>query len=660
MYIYIDFETRSGADLVEYGADVHLSHPWAGVWCIGYTYADHSVSVSWPGDPDFIKVLRAIAESTAPIVAHNAQFEWQVWNAILAKQYRVPALPIERFVCTMATGYAMSLPGSLDNMSAALGITEKKDLVGSRLAVQMSKPRSITNGVPTWWDEPEKLAKLYDYCRQDVIVEREVHKRLRPLPESEQKIWCLDAKINDRGVYVDAVAGAAARTIVEREQTRENARIWHLTNGAINGPSEVKKLTEWVKTHGVDIPSLAKQDIIDTLQTEDMPPLVREVLEIRQVFAKTSTAKIDRMLSNRSANGRLKGLLQYHGSGTGRWAGRRVQPHNLPRPVIEQKEIDSILDALEAYGESAGEYIRLFHGPPLARVADCLRGLLCAAPRYQLFAGDFANIEGRVLAWLAGESWKLKAFADFDAGTGHDLYLLAASRIYHKPVESFTKKSPERMIGKVSELALGYQGGCGAFQSMASAYGLKISDAEADGIKVAWRDANPHIKQYWYDVERAAVQAIEHSGVVTTVGPVHARVAFRVSGSFLWCALPSGRALCYPYPRLVDYESEWGPKKEIHYKSVDTYSRQWGNSTTYGGKLVENITQAVARDVLADAIVRLDAAGWNIILHVHDEIVSEMTAGDLTAYCALMKQSPVWAQGLPIAVEGWTGHRYRK
>lgn len=663
--IHIDFETRSGADLADFGADVHLSHPWADIWCMAYAVNDGPVGVTCPGQGDFLPLLKAIGTSPMPVVAHNAQFEWQVWNEILVKKYGAARLPIERFRCTMAAGYAMSLPGKLDDMSAALGIAEGKDMAGARLAVQMSKPRSIgDDGAPVWWDDSEKLSRLFAYCQQDVVVEREVHKRVRPLPDSEQKLWCLDAKINTNGVYVDADTGKIAVKIVEREQTVENARIWHLTSGAINGPTEVVRLRKWIKEQGVDIPGLAKQDIIDTIETGGLPPLVHEVLEIRQAFAKTSTAKINRMISNRSSNGRLRGLFQYHGSGTGRWAGRRVQPHNLPRPTIEQKEIEEILKALSVYGYAATEHIRLFHGPPLAKIADCLRALLCAAPGNTLYAGDFANIEGRVLAWLAGEEWKLKAFSDFDSGVGHDLYLLSASRIFHQPVESYNKKSPERQIGKVAELALGYQGGIGAFQSMAANYGVKVSDSEADEIKYAWRDAHPMIKNYWYALEDAAVKAVENPGIIVPAGSGFGRVFFRVNGSFLWCALPSGRALCYPYPRLEEYEFNGWPKKKLYYKSVDDTTRQWIETDTYGGKLAENITQAVARDVLAEAITRIDGAGWFIVLHVHDEIVAEVSATNpqapLAEYLKLMQVSPSWAKGLPIAVEGWSGVRYRK
>lgn len=658
MNFFLDFETRSGADLREYGADVHLSHPWAGVWCVGYAIDDGPIVCVSPNEAS--DVLEEIANGSARIIAHNAQFEWQVWNTIMVK-YGVPPVPISRFVCTMATGYAMALPGSLDGMSAALGIKQGKDLAGGRLAVQMASPRSITNGQPMWWNDAEKLERLQAYCAQDVRVEREVFTRLRPLPPEEQALWELDANINQRGIYIDAQAGAVAAEVVAVEQGVSSARLWSLTGGLVNGPSEVQKLKTWIEGQGVSLSSLAKAEVVDVLATEGLPPQVVEALEIRQAFAKTSTAKIRRMLDGRSANGRVKGTLQYHGSGTGRWAGRRVQPHNLPRPMIEQADIEAILDYLAMHdAATAAEYIKVFYGPPLVRIADCLRGLICAAPGNRLCAGDYSNIEGRALAWLAGEVWKIKAFADFDKGEGHDLYLLAASRIYKKPVETYTKKSPERQIGKVAELALGYQGGVGAFQTMAVGYGVKLPDHEADAIKVAWREAHPRIKQYWYDLEHAAVNAVGSPGVVTSTGPAYARVSFKVKGSFLWCRLPSGRALCYPYPQLKEYESPWGVKQQLSYMSVDALTHQWTRTETYGGKLAENITQATARDILAASMRTVEHAGWKIVFHVHDEIVTETKDGQLNDFLNLMRIPPPWAPGLPIAVEGWTGVRYRK
>lgn len=659
MNFFLDFETRSGADLRDVGVDVHVSHPWADIWFVGYAIDDGPVSCLTPHAAVF--VLNKIANGTCRIIAHNAQFEWQVWNTILTKKYGVPPVPISRFICTMATGYAMALPGSLENMSAALGIQNGKDLAGGRLAVQMASPRRIENNQPIWWDDAEKLERLQTYCTQDVVVEREIFTRLRPLPAAEQAVWELDASINRRGIYIDAKAGAVASEVVGVEQGNSAARLWVLTNGEVNGPSEVQKLKAWIERQGVALSSLAKQEVIDALATDDLPPQVAEALQIRQAFAKTSTAKIRRMLDGRSANGRLRGTLQYHGSGTGRWAGRMVQPHNMPRPTIEQTEIEEILDYLGSHdAQTSTEYLRVFHGPPLVRVADCLRGLICAAPGNSLCAGDYSNIEGRALAWLAGEQWKVKAFADFDKGVGHDIYLLAASRIYKKPVETFTKKSPERQIGKVAELALGYQGGVGAFQTMAPTYGVKIPDHEADAIKTAWRELHPNIKRYWYNLEDAAVKAVQHPGVAVSTGPAYARISFKVKGSFLWCLLPSGRALCYPYPQLKECESPWGLKNQLLYMTVDDRTRQWSRTETYGGKLAENITQATARDVLVHSMFRVEEAGWRLVFHVHDELVAETQTGKLDDFLTLMRIPPPWATGLPIAVEGWQGVRYRK
>ena len=660
-YFYLDFETRSAKDLRDYGADVHLADPHADVWCMGYALDDEKVNVATDESIPYTLNLWAQRDDTI-FIAHNAQFEWQVWNIILTKKYGLPPIGIERFRCTMAAGYAMALPGSLDEMSAALGIEAGKDAAGSRLAVQMAKPRSWDGPTPIWWDDLGRLARLYAYCRQDVVVEREIHTRVRALSLEEQRLFELDARINRRGVYIDAHAATTALHAVAHEQNREGVSLWALTDGAVDGPSQVKKLTEWIKSQGVEISSLAKQEVIDHLATDELPPNVAEALRIRQAFAKTSTAKIDQMLACRSTDGRVKGTLQYNGSTTGRWAGRRVQPHNLPRPTIEQSEIEDILDYAQTHtSDQLLQYVRVFHGPPLARLSDCLRGLLCAAPGNQLYAGDFSNIEGRVLAWLAGDERKVQAFRDFDAGQGPDIYLLAAARIYHKPATSFTKKSPERQIGKVAELALGYQGGVGAFQTMAPNYGVKIPDDEADTIKHAWREAHPMVVNYWYALEHAALAAVSSPGHTTVAGRGAAQVRFVVRGSFLWCQLPSTRVLCYPYPKLEDVMTPWGePKSQVTYKTVDSYTHQWIRTNTYGGKLSENITQAVARDCLVHSLFHVERAGWPVVLHVHDEIVAERHIGRLEDYLNLMRIPPPWAPGLPIAVEGWTGIRYRK
>lgn len=664
-YLYLDFETRSGTDLIECGTDRHCRDPWADVWVCGYALGDEDIDTLTPQGFKFVAQFM-LGENTR-IVAHNAQFEWNVWNNILVPKYGYTPLPIEKFICTMAQGYAMSLPGGLDNMSAALGIAQGKDTVGGRLSKQMSLPRSITaDGQPVWWDEPEKIERLKAYCKQDVQVTREIHRRQLALTPAEQRVWCMDARINERGVYVDAPAVRSGMELVEQEQSKDYAKLWSITEGQVNSPSEVKRVTEWIQAQGVRIPGLDKQTVIDYLEYEELPESVREVLRIRQNFAKTSTAKLERMHDSQSADHRMRGLLQYHAAGTGRWGGRRIQPHNLPRPrpCMSQADIEDVLEFLPTHSAKvAAAYMQVLYGNPLTVLADCLRGFLRAAPGHLLLAGDFANIEGRALAWLAGELWKLQAFADFDAGHGADLYLLTAARIYHKPVGAFTKKSPERQIGKVAELALGYQGGVGAFQQMAGSYGVHVEDSEAEAIKIAWRAAHPRIKQYWYDLENAAIGAMQYPGTAVMAGPDHARVRFKKVGSFLWCMLPSGRALCYPYPKLEPTITPWGDEKaQLHYKTVDDKTKQWSDTHTYGGKLAENITQAVARDVLVHAMVQLESAGYPIVLHVHDEIVAEIAGNEkeLMNYLHIMQQPPSWAAGLPIAVEGWAGVRYRK
>jgi DNA polymerase len=321
--------------------------------------------------------------------------------------------------------------------------------------------------------------------------------------------------------------------------------------------------------------------------------------------------------------------------------------------------IDETLDAIDN-----------LYGPPLQVISDCLRAMIVAKDGHDLIAADFANIEGRVLAWLAGEQWKVDAFKDYDAGVGRDLYLIGAERILtllgRPPKEPLTKKSPERQsYGKVPELACGFQGGVGAFQQMARTYGVKMTDEEADKCKTAWRAAHPRIKQFWYDLEDAAIAATVDKGEVKRVG----RIMFKKAGSFLWCRLPSGRSLCYPYPRVAEVEVPWtnkdgtpATKAALFHWGVDPVTKQWVEDSTYGGMLAENVTQAVARDILASALLRLEQHGYNPVLHVHDEVVCEVPKGwgSVDELQEIMERVPTWAEGLPIAVEGWRGTRYRK
>lgn len=307
--------------------------------------------------------------------------------------------------------------------------------------------------------------------------------------------------------------------------------------------------------------------------------------------------------------------------------------------------------------EQLGNYIDNMYGPPMQCIADCMRGFITAKPGHELVAADFSAIEARVLAWLAGEEKVLEIFR-----THGKIYEHAAAGIYHVELESVTKA--QRQIGKVAVLALGYGGGVGAFQSMARVYGVKVADAEADNIKRAWREAHPRIVRYWADLEGAAINACE-LGVVCKAGPAGRQIAFRKSGSFLWCRLPSGRVLCYPYPVIKQVEVPWGGTKPcLHFMTVNGTTNKWEETSTYGGSLAENVTQAVARDLLAFGLTSLEHHGYSVIMHVHDEAVVEIPTssddGTLKHIESVIAQTPAWAEGLPVSAEGWRARRYRK
>lgn len=689
--LHIDFETRSAADLTAVGLDNYSRAASTDVWCVAYCADDTDIGI-WGRDmpPEPLRALLAeLIPAGVTVVAHNVAFELAIWNRVMVPRYGWPELNPEQCECTQAMAYAMAIPASLERAAAAVGIQHQKDMAGHRLMLQMCAPREIRRRVSThaggtsfdeiiWHDDPDKIRSLHDYCIQDVEVERELYKRLLPLSKKEHRVWQLDYKVNRRGIQVDLQAVKAAADMVSQEQDRLNNDIRARTSNVVGFTTEVARITKWVRAQGVDIDGLAKADVLDALSNTSLPTHVRKVLEIRKEAGRSSTAKLSKIISAAGPDGRVRGTKQYHGAGTGRWAGRTIQPDNFPRPALTPAEVEA---AIELINHGERDKIDLLYGPPISVVSDCLRGMITASSLHDLLAGDFVGVENRVLPWLAGEEWKLQAFSEQDAGTGPEMYLIAAAKIYHTAPSAYTKKSPERQAGKVSELSLGYQGGVGAFRQMEASLQLDLglTDAQINAAKTEWRLAHPRIVQYWEDCETAALSAVLHPGKRFSAGAPGRQVCYLKAGSFLWCRLPSHRTICYPYPKILEVETPWGAMKDaVTYMKVVSSSGAakekvipdpaahgtWQRVSTYGGKLAENNTQGLSRDLLADAMLRLDTAGFDIVMHVHDEVVAEVptTAGTgvETQFRDLMTEAPQYAAGLPIAVNTWRAKRYRK
>lgn len=674
--LHIDFESRSAVDLKKTGVYPYSQDESTDVWCAAFAI-DNEPPKLWTPHTDDRDVRHAIKHAKT-VHAFNANFERAIFAGLMGPRHGWLQPAPTAWRCVMVQALAMSLPGGLGDCAKAIGLTERKDDDGKSLMLRMAKPRKPRKGEPDdkllWWDDEERLQKLYAYCKQDVEVERAIERHLLPLRKQELDLWHLDQAINDRGIHVDTDLCHAALAIVDTAAKWLNDELAEITNGQVCKTTAVAQLIAWLATQGISTESLDKANVAGLLERDDLSADVRRVLEIRAEAAKAAVKKIGALLAGTSADGRARGLLQFHAASTGRWAGRRFQPQNIARPKSE--DVSSLIDAV---GTGSADFVRMVWGEPLAIVSDCLRGMVGAAPGNHIFAADYSNIEGRLIAWFAAEEWKLDAFRDFDRGVGPDIYRLAYARSFGVSAGDVTKD--QRQVGKVMELALGYQGGVGAFQKMAVGYGVVVEDARADELKNLWREAHPGVVQWWYDLENAAMEAIRQPGVTQYVGD---KIAFRVAGTFLYMRLPSGRAIVYPYPCIKRKLMPWTKqgallwpaieeapavyeqlpvwKDSVCYKGVDTYTRQWSDQFAHGGLLANNAVQGTARDIEAEAMPRVENAGYPIVLTVHDEIVCETaeTFGSVDEFVGLMTTLPAWAAGLPLAASGWKATRYRK
>lgn len=650
----VDIETYSSVDLAGSGVYAYTEAPDFDILLIGYKFDDEAevhvidtLAVDRDFDPELYEFREALTDPGIIKTAFNANFE----RTCLAK-WTGAAMPPEEWRCTMIKALTLGLPGNLADVGIAMGLPEEKlkDPQGKALIQFFSKPckPTRTNGQRTRnlpAHDPAKWKLFIEYNRQDVVTEQEILRQLDiyKTPESEQQLWALDQHMNDNGVKLDI---PMVEKIVEydtqrRQELQEEAKV---LTGLAN-PNSLAQLKKWLSKQGVTMTSVTKDTIAATLQT-DIPDNVRRMLEIRTALGKTSVAKYSTMLTAVCQDHRLRGILQFYGANrSGRWAGRLVQTHNLAKNSLPDLDLARELAA-------AGDFDTLatLFGETAFVFSELIRTAFIPSDGCRFVVSDFAAIEARVLAWIAGEEWTLEAFRQ-----GKDIYCETASMMYRVPVEKHGQNSHLRQKGKVAVLACGYQGGVGAMKRMDK--GGSIPEDELQSVVDQWREANPKVVKLWRTCELAAKTAIQEH---RTVRLAHG-IAFSYINRNLFIQLPSGRKLCYWDTRLK--QDDYTGRLSITYMGVNQETKQWGETETYGGKLVENIVQATARDCLAVAMTRVSALGYKIVMHVHDEMIVDVPNTDTEApgrINAIMAQPIDWAEGLPLKGDTYETPFYKK
>lgn len=650
----VDIETYSSVDLSKAGVYAYAEAPDFDILLIGYKFDDEeevhvidTLAVDRDFDQELYDFREALTDPDIIKTAFNAQFE----RTCLAK-WTGQAMPPEQWRCTMVKALTMGLPGNLADAGMALGLPEDKlkDPQGKALIQYFSKPCKPTrvNGQRTRnlpEHDPDKWNLFIRYNRQDVVTEQEILRKLSiyKTPDSEQELWSLDQHMNDNGVKLDI-------PMVEKIVEYDNQRRSELQKEAqditgLANPNSLAQLKKWLSEQGVGMASVTKDTIAEAL-AGDLPDNVRRMLEIRTALGKTSVAKYSTMLTAVCSDHRLRGILQFYGANrSGRWAGRLVQTHNLAKNTLPDLAL-----ARELAASGDFDTMQTLFGETAFVFSELIRTAFIPSDGCRFIVSDFAAIEARVISWISGEEWRLEAFRN-----GKDIYCETASQMYKVPVVKHGVNGHLRAKGKVAELACGYQGGIGAMKRMDR--GGSIPEEELQAVVDAWRAANPKIPKLWRTCELAAKTAIrEHRTVRVNHG-----IAFSYINGNLFIKLPSGRKLCYWDTRLK-LDPRDG-REHIVYMGVNQETKRWGEAETYGGKLVENIVQATARDCLAVAMTRVDAAGYTIVMHVHDEMIADVPVDDSEApdiINDIMGQPIDWAPGLPLKGDTYETPFYMK
>mgnify|MGYP001120859443 CR=1 FL=1 len=655
MDLAIDIETYSDIDLIKSGVYRYVESENFQVLLFGYAYDDKPVKVIDLAQGEKIPrvVWEDLFDPAVTKTAFNANFE----RVCLAKHFG-QAMPPEQWQCTMVQALTLGLPMSLADVSKTLKLPADKQKMseGKALIRYFCTPQKRTKSQQTTLfgekaenynrnipeHNPEKWELFKIYCAQDVETERAVRQAIEkyPINEIEHQLWCLDQAINDYGVLVDtqmvkhAIKCAANH---QRELEKEAVALTGLDN-----PKSVSQIKKWLKAaEGLEVESLNKAAIPGLLK-EAESDTVKRVLELRQELSKTSVKKYEAMERSKCKDNRIRGLFQFYGANrSGRWAGRLVQVQNLPQNHLGDLDLARQL-------VSAGDFesLEMLFGNVPDTLSQLLRTALIAGEGNKFVVADFSAIEARIIAWLAGEEWRMEVFR-----THGKIYEASASQMFKVPIEDITKDNPLRQKGKIAELALGYGGAAGALKAM-GALKMGLEEPELRPLVTTWRNTNPNITQLWWDVEEAAMSALQ--GAPATLN----NITFRYADNTLFVTLPSGRNLAYAHPR-IENDIRFN-KPTITYEGYE--QNKWTRLKTYGPKLVENIVQATARDCLAATMLRLDSHGFRIVMHVHDEVVIEAPESDdcLEKVCSIMGQPLDWAPGLPLPADGYETYYYRK
>lgn len=671
----IDYETRSACNLKRHGTYRYSVDPTTEILCLiwrlphwvpGRTALWHPAFLDLPEhfEEDAILELLEWIEEGGLVEAHSVFFEWCIWTNIQHARHGWPLIPFEQWRCSAAKAAAHSLPRGLEDAAIALKLPIRKDMEGSKVMKKMSKPRKslkkerlqwakdgITPPKLLWHESPELLARLIEYCRLDVLSEEGLSHALPDLNEQETQVFLMDLRMNAKGFQLDKDAVKVAHRLIFREGVLLNQELRTLTKGQVKKATQRPKMLAWFNEQGLDIDNTQKATI-DGLLTSgfEFEPTLRRGLELVRELGRSSTAKYKAMRDWAARDGRVRGGLLYHGASTGRWSGKGVQPHNFPKGTFKNVDMGDLWATLiEGHRPS----IQQKYTGVLEALSNALRGVITASRGCQLYVADYASIEARVLLWLANDQDALDIFRQ-----GLDIYCDMAASIYGYPCNKDDHPT-ERSMGKIAVLGLGYQMGASKFLDTCASFGIVITEAFSKQVVDAYRTKFWRVKELWADQEKAAIQAVETRKTVFC-----SYVKWFVSGRFLYCQLPSGRRLAYPYPEVKLKTLPWGGSApSLTFMGVDTFSHKWKRLTVYGGLIVENLVQAISRDIMAEAMLRVEAGGeYQILLSIHDEILAEALegTGDVHDFEQLMAGVPLWADGCPIEAAGWTGQRYRK